>query len=306
MKQGEQGVMDGSPSPQPPGYLQSNHGGDERGAPLPVSHHVLVLYDKSRVSVAKEIQGLLQSHRVSHHIRTYNLPFDLVTSDPTGGKLGRYCLILCAGYYKNIQHLSDYSNRFNVSIVSFVSVPLGRESASMGVVNLINIRPRTISGVRLNTKKEFYYLKTGEWVTQIQQYYRWTTFVRAESAGLNADSDDDNMDWDVWASVRYHGNSNSSSNLTTPLVLVMRNGRGWGASVMIGSPITFWLSKLILLEVIRSHSLHPVLRFGRDRWMMIDIDDIFVAPEGLKMSTEDVEVRFKGLRHAPLPLPLSI
>lgn len=61
--------------------------------------------------------------------------------------------------------------------------------------------------------------------------------------------------------------------------------------VFIGLPLSFSLTKLLLLDVIHYLSDgQPVLRFFKKRWLQIDVDDGFVAPSGLKMTEEDVEV----------------
>ena len=35
-------------------------------------------------------------------------------------------------------------------------------------------------------------------------------------------------------------------------------------------------------------------RVGRERWVMVDIDDVFVAPEGTRMTVEDAQMREGG------------
>ena len=253
-----------------------------KGIPHSVSPRVLLLYDKLHVDVAKMIQALLHSHRVNHDLHAaYSsdpVTFDLVTFDPNdrAGVVGRYCLIICAGLYSNLQRYRDYSNRFNITIVSFVSTPT---RFKMGAITVVNVAHSNVTGVGLNPSKDFYYLKTGDWLTDFHDNHRWSTFIVNDSADSSID---------VWASIRYHGNMYGA--VTTPLVLVVGGGRGQGAEVLFGSPMDFWLSKMLLLEVMRSHSSVPILRFGRTRWVMIDIDDIFVAAEGLKMSREDVQV----------------
>ncbi len=265
--------------------VESDHHGDVRGTPHSVSPHVLLLYgDKASVDVVKRISALLQSHRVPHDAHSHSdSTFDLLTSEPVkrdGQVVGKYCLIVCAGLFSNLQRFRDYSEKFNVTVVSFASMPVGVDKLGVGVVTVVGVSPNNITGVRLNPSKDFYYLKNEEWITDFHDNIsRWSTFLLADSTDI-----------ETLASIKYHSRG-VSGNKTTPLVLVMGGGgRGQGAEVLIGSPVGFWLSKVLLLEVIRSHSSVEVLRFGRTRWVMIDIDDIFVAPDGLKMSTDDVQV----------------
>ena len=86
--------------------------------------------------------------------------------------------------------------------------------------------------------------------------------------------------------------TNGSKSATSPVVISDKGKVDGVKKVFIGGPITFWLIKLLLLDVIRDlTSHHPVLRFGRERWVMVDIDDIFVAPKGRKMTPSDVQVK---------------
>ena len=94
----------------------------------------------------------------------------------------------------------------------------------------------------------------------------------------------------VLLSMKYQ--TNDSKYATSPVVISDKGKVDGVKKVFIGGPITFWLRKLLLLDVIRDLSSHyPVLRFGRQRWVMVDIDDIFVAPKGRKMTTSDVQVK---------------
>ena len=76
-------------------------------------------------------------------------------------------------------------------------------------------------------------------------------------------------------------------------VALLEYGKSDGVEkVYIGSPLSMALSKLMLLDALRHLSRHnPVLRYPLlDRWILVDIDDTFVAPKGHKMRTEDVQV----------------
>ena len=100
----------------------------------------------------------------------------------------------------------------------------------------------------------------------------------------------------VLLSMKYQ--TNDSKYATSPMVISDKGKVDGVRKVFIGGPITFWLIKLLLLDVIRDLSSHyPVLRFGRQRWVMVDIDDIFVAPKGRKMTPSDVQVKTTSHLH---------
>ncbi len=85
--------------------------------------------------------------------------------------------------------------------------------------------------------------------------------------------------------------TNSQGSLTkSPCILIEQATEGGPLNFFIGSPVNFWLTKILLMDLLRLFSRKRVLRFDRKRSILIDIDDIFVAPEGLKMNKEDVQV----------------
>ena len=258
-----------------------------------VSPRVLLLYDKDSISGAKEINILLQSHRIPydpHLIRT-GVTLQLMEERLGEHVVGKYCVIICAGIgllRRNItrDQFLAYSIMFNVTIMSISAsgvTPLFPETYDL---HPITIKPYNVQGVLLNSSKKFYYLKTGEWFTELDDLTSssWTAF-----AGLTRGKAE------VLATVMF--SQNVPFNLTMPLAISLKanhNNRGVN-EVLIGSPMAFWLTKMLVLEVIRT--LHPGLaRFGRERYIMIDIDDIFVAPVGLKMTSADVEVS-NGVDH---------
>ena len=90
-----------------------------------------------------------------------------------------------------------------------------------------------------------------------------------------------------------HGNRLSTDlNYTTEAAAIEDAGKFDGVrKIFIGLPIKFWLAKLLLLDAL--YQLCGGVRLGmegRQRWVMVDIDDVFVAPEGRRMTEEDVQV----------------
>ncbi|OPJ75762.1 bifunctional heparan sulfate N-deacetylase/N-sulfotransferase 4 isoform B [Patagioenas fasciata monilis] len=60
--------------------------------------------------------------------------------------------------------------------------------------------------------------------------------------------------------------------------------------VLFGNNLAFWLHKLIFIDAISFLSGNK-LRLSLDRYILVDIDDIFVGKEGTRMNTDDVKVR---------------
>lgn len=78
-----------------------------------------------------------------------------------------------------------------------------------------------------------------------------------------------------------------------PCILIDQVFKNGPHRIFIGSPATYWLTKILLMDILRLFSQSKLLRFDRRRWVLIDIDDIFVAPLGLKMNKSDVQVCLK-------------
>ena len=94
-----------------------------------------------------------------------------------------------------------------------------------------------------------------------------------------------------------HSNHSPVGYRTDPAVIEDGGNLDGVRKIFVGMPIRYWLTKLILLDAV--HTLCEgvsVGRVGRERWVMVDIDDVFVAPEGTRMTVEDVQVSGEGGR----------
>lgn len=60
--------------------------------------------------------------------------------------------------------------------------------------------------------------------------------------------------------------------------------------VLFGNSLSFWLHKLIFVDAV-SFLTGRRLSLSLDRYLLVDIDDIFVGKEGTRMNVRDVKVR---------------
>ena len=126
--------------------------------------------------------------------------------------------------------------------------------------------------------------------TQVTRDHQVHATVSSSKKNRNEEQRHIESNFRVLLSMKYQ--TNDSKYATSPVVISDKGKVDGVKKVFIGGPITFWLIKLLLLDVIRDlSSRYPVLRFGRQRWVMVDIDDIFVAPKGRKMTPSDVQVK---------------
>ena len=90
------------------------------------------------------------------------------------------------------------------------------------------------------------------------------------------------------ASVEYL-NRDTQQSVTYPVVLADYGGNDGVRRAFFGCPPDSWIVKLLFLDAIRRFSTQPVLKFGLQRHILVDIDDIFVAPPGTRMKVDDVK-----------------
>ncbi|XP_064458636.1 bifunctional heparan sulfate N-deacetylase/N-sulfotransferase-like [Ornithodoros turicata] len=94
-----------------------------------------------------------------------------------------------------------------------------------------------------------------------------------------------------------------SGNSEPHITVIQDNGKYDGIErVIFGSGFNFWLHKLLFLDSI-SYLSHGKLSLPLQRYLLIDIDDIFVAEQGNRMIPSDVQAllaaqaRFQKLIH---------
>jgi heparan sulfate N-deacetylase/N-sulfotransferase NDST2 len=59
--------------------------------------------------------------------------------------------------------------------------------------------------------------------------------------------------------------------------------------IIFGSGLRFWLHRLLFLDAL-SYLSHGQLSLSLNRYIMIDVDDIFVGERGTRLTPDDVEV----------------
>lgn len=60
--------------------------------------------------------------------------------------------------------------------------------------------------------------------------------------------------------------------------------------VLFGHGLAFWVHKLVFVDAV-AFLTSKRLTLSLDRYVLVDIDDIFVGKEGTRMKVADVEVR---------------
>ena len=241
---------------------------------------VLVVYDATSKDVFQKIKVLLVAQRV-----VYEAYFFVRNKHQSGFMSSQkripYSLIIFASLSIYQQLPSVYKEQFhnlcrntNIGMI-FVT------HDSSGSIDVGN--GAALSLYRFNAKiKNFYvyptkflYLTKGD-VNVSPTETDWTF--------LNVD----NGNFDPIASVEYL-NQDTQQSVSYPVVLADYGNNDGVRRVFFGCPPDSWIVKLLFLDAIRRFSAQPVLRFGRKRYILVDIDDIFVAPPGTRMKVDDVK-----------------
>ena len=222
----------------------------------------------------------------------------------------------------------DYSRAFNVSVIALKRTAFdhlrGYTEAKFtyGRYLVYPVKGGSMSHIKVDDKRQWLFTKGGITVTRIPKSAHWQVFLATGSTQSVNDKlkndvplsnertpnhqshlslqfvqkrihDTSLLGPSVLVRLNYalnYSNGTRVSRRTSPLALVDRDLIPGTVTVLIGMDIRFWLTKLILMDVIKSYSNPPLLRVGNERWVMVDIDDIFLAPQGLRTTASDVEV----------------
>ena len=174
-----------------------------------------------------------------------------------------------------------------------------------------------LTGMTLSPNYPFYYGRPGATGGNIPPGINWTIFSLGESgdghmtrppsilklntsmldgAGHEGDSDGG---YRVLVEVGIRSKTGETGEYSTAAVVLEDKGLRDGVrKILIGTPLRFWLSHLMLLEGVHQlgEGREGLVREGRERMVMVDIDDIFLAPEGRRMTPDDVQVEKEGER----------
>lgn len=218
----------------------------------------------------------------------------------------------------------DYSREFNVSIVTLkrTSLDLRRghvtSKFNYGRYLVSPVRSEFMTHVKVDDRRQWVFTKGGVTVTRLPPDAEWQIFVKAydrQDTGekrhgnvLRTNRSEGHLSLEfIQRSIREASlvNSNALVTLkyamrypntadtlyrTSPIVLVDDDVIPGATTILIGMDMRFWLTKLVLLDVIATYAKTPLLRFDNKRYVMVDIDDIFIGPVGLMMTSGDVEV----------------
>ena len=171
----------------------------------------------------------------------------------------------------NYNQLNQYCLRFSVRLIGFLA---NKEDKSK------NIRPlkRSSLFVKANVQIKDFHFNANSSVLRI---------AKAGSVHLITSK----KNWTIF----YFNQTNykpialayESNNLVSPIIEDLGNLDGI-QKILFGFDLALWLNKLLLLDSI-SYLTNEKLSLPLERFLQIDIDDIFVGEQGTRLKVNDVD-----------------
>ncbi|KAG7255139.1 hypothetical protein CRUP_030435 [Coryphaenoides rupestris] len=279
-----------------------------RTPPAPTEPVVLVLVESQYSQLGQDIVATLESARFRFRVEIAPGKGDLPPLTERGR--GRYALVVYENLLKyahvdtwNRQLLHQYCVEYRVGVIGFYrsnensppllklrGLPLAlrtnralrdcRVAPSSPLLHLT--RPATDQGP----------LPGDDWTTFHSNHSSYQAVLQArpgkEAAGGGAGAGAGSGD------IPAPPGSSAGSAAGLHATVVQDMGLYDGVRrVLFGQGLGYWLHRLILVDAI-AYLTDRRLALGRERHLLVDIDDIFVGKEGTRMNTEDVKVGGAG------------
>lgn len=261
-------------------------------ASLKIDNKVLVLVETQFSKRGQDIIAILESNRMKYKMELAgkSLPY-LTHSDK--GKFGVVVFESFESYLLldkwNRQLLDKYCRDYSVGIVAFTQGT--RQSYVNAQVSGFPLYVHTNLALReysLNAQSDVLRIsRPGEVVSGELPGEDWTVFVSNHSTYKPV----------AYASMRhrdphpeeYTPASSDGSAIRYVTVIQDRGMFDDIHRVIFGSGFQFWLHRVLFMDAL-SYLSHGKFSVPLERYVLVDIDDIFVGKEGIRMTPHDVQV----------------
>ncbi|MFH4977471.1 hypothetical protein AB6A40_004180 [Gnathostoma spinigerum] len=239
--------------------------------PLKTERKVLVFVESVYSAQCKQIINILDALRVPRKVETLskNLPLLTTTSH------GRFSLIIIENYQKylnlpmwNRELLDKYCRDYGVGIIAFLRTR-SEDSAQMGLKHTIpvsNGKQRVLS-LRLSAASPINLIGKTE-----------------VTSNLTNITDD----WVVFSTAKGYQPVVSTDEDKKAAVIFDEGYRDGIRRVLFGQIFTHWMIKLAFVDSLRYLSKLS-MNIDLDRYIQVDVDDIFVGVSGGRMQRHDVK-----------------
>ncbi|XP_050669112.1 bifunctional heparan sulfate N-deacetylase/N-sulfotransferase [Leptidea sinapis] len=255
-----------------------DHRSDAR---LRIDAKVLVIVESLYSKLGREIAELLVANRIRYKVEVAGKSLPVLTTLDKG----RYGVIVFESLSKyanmdkwNRELLDKYCREYSVGVVGFATpgeeTLVGAQLKGFPLFLHTNLR---LKDATLNPASPVLRLsRAGETAWGSLPGDHWTVF-RANSSTFEPIA---------WAlKQNEYGNNEEHAPLAT---VIQDHGRLDGVQrILFGSGLQFWLHRLLFLDAL-SYLSHGQLSLSLERWILVDIDDIFVGERGTRLHEEDV------------------
>ncbi|XP_046391931.1 bifunctional heparan sulfate N-deacetylase/N-sulfotransferase isoform X2 [Ischnura elegans] len=268
-------------------------GADRRSAAwLRIDPKVLVFVETTYSRLGREITELLVYNRIKYKVEVSGKSLPVLTNLDKG----RYGVVVFENVGKylkmdkwNRELLDKYCREYSVGLIGFnppsEETLVGAQLRGFPLFLHTNLRLRDAA---LNAASPVLRLtRAGETVRGPLVGEDWSVFSPNHSTY-------EAVAWAVrdWGPEGpHHGVSGAEeSDPKQPLITVIQDhGRLDGIErVLFGSGLRFWLHKLLFLDAL-SYLSHDQLSVSLTRYLLIDVDDIFVGERGTRLTRDDVQ-----------------
>ncbi|XP_022242816.1 bifunctional heparan sulfate N-deacetylase/N-sulfotransferase-like isoform X2 [Limulus polyphemus] len=253
-------------------------------ARLRLDPKVLVIIESQYSLLGKQISEILEASRTRFKIEIAGKNLPVLTRQDKG----KFAVVVFEDYEKylfmnkwNRELLDKYCLEYGVGVIGFLR-PKEKPLVHTEIHNDFDL------AISTNLKLYDYHLNPNSSVLRLtrpeETFYGdlptsdWTVFHSAHSTYKPI----------AWARAHNLTGKPASENQLMP-TLVEDQGQIDGIQrVLFGGGFKFWLHKLLFLDSI-SFLSHGKLSLPLDRFILIDIDDIFVGQKGVRMKPSDVQ-----------------
>ena len=257
-----------------------------------ISRRVLVFVESQYTKTAKHITSSLEYARIEYKIENtgHNLP-NLTHFDK-----GRFAVIIFESLeaYVNMdnwnrQILDKYCQSYKVGMIIFVhsADEYGIEKEKVPGLPLILRYNVAVKDYRLNVFTDIWRItKPGEVVSDTIEEDDWVVFEYNHSTY-------EPLSYAKLAPPPYLNSRYIPDNSTVACVVLDRGTLDGIQRIFFGNDLGFWVHQMIFLDGL-SYLSHGKLSLPLERFIQVDVDDIFVGASGTRMTVSDVEAAVKS------------
>ena len=284
---------------------------------------VLLLYGADSYKPSTEVRIFLEAHRIPFHCTNLEKGRHLLSEangvsnnsrssrDPTREIS---LVVIVSDFHSNsVEPYLDFCRQRTLPLI-WVVVPAESNSNNpkphVSNLHTASLESSAISRVTLSHSYPFYYGRPGASGDDIPPDSLWTTFSHegshdghmtnlhpphnAQVTTTTQESMRENeresaaSDTDYRTLVAVYAASNTTAG-ASPVVVEDSGRRDGVRKVLVWTPVQSWLTHLALLEAVHQ-VCGEMVREGRESLVMVDIDDVFLAPDERRMTRDDVKV----------------